>query len=235
MAYLLKKKGFANVVVLEKENRTGGKLLSVKQKGVFHDLGACVMESHTYSSVIALKTGAKDAMDAISQFLIINATFRYTVLKQHELLALVPVLTFHNTWPGYWYLDTVSALEYTGREQCLDAKIFKELIHRAASRTTLTTVAYRRRAESHPLKFMEHFVDRVGAENIDIINDTTWDYFYRFSVDEMADGILWNVADYQGTRNTWYIGSSVCFEATKNVIELIQSTNDEKNGNVKRH
>ncbi|KAK3735591.1 hypothetical protein QZH41_003621 [Actinostola sp. cb2023] len=439
MAYLLKKKGFANVVVLEKENRTGGKLLSVKHKGVFHDLGACVMESHTYSSVIALVrelglgadiiheqphhgealwldnvsqplstkefiilgikrlTGAKDAMDAISQFL--NATFRYTVLhrqmfgkykyglmnkpskqvlahlnqtflsflKQHELLALVPFLIVHNTMPGYGQLDTISALygtigntpevlygyvtdlvgsvepswfltfrngfmeltdklaeqvevrlnvdikkiqrnfhgikihfknkksewfdfliwsadarsavevmdsttaqekAFTGLtntwlsttvfesiEQCKPLPLYdiwmSNIIHKRENsvwlrrysrnfiysgncasshddKTTLTTVAYQMNSKSSPKtgllreKFMEHFVGRVGAENIDIINDTTWDYFYRFSVDEMTDGILWNVADYQGTRNTWYIGSSVCFEATTNVIEYNQ-------------
>lgn len=54
MAYLLKKKGFNNIVVLEKDSRVGGKLMSVWHDGVPHELGACYTSPDYVTNVYAL-------------------------------------------------------------------------------------------------------------------------------------------------------------------------------------
>jgi hypothetical protein len=35
----------------------------------------------------------------------------------------------------------------------------------------------------------------------------------------MADGALWNIFKMQGSRRTWFAGSSVNFESVKSVFE----------------
>jgi len=70
-------------------------------------------------------------------------------------------------------------------------------------------------------KFQNHFYG-FGAKNIDVIKRQTWNYFPRFSVNDMANGMLWKVADRQGARKTWFTGVSVVFESTKNIIEYNQ-------------
>ncbi|KAK3751554.1 hypothetical protein QZH41_006077 [Actinostola sp. cb2023] len=70
-------------------------------------------------------------------------------------------------------------------------------------------------------RFQNHF-DGFGAKNIEVIKRQTWNYFPRFSVNDMANGMLWKVADRQGARKTWFTGVSVVFESTKNIIEYNQ-------------
>ena len=44
-------------------------------------------------------------------------------------------------------------------------------------------------------------------------------YFTRFPISAMDQGILWDVFDLQGHRNTWYIGGSVTVDAAGIVIQ----------------
>ena len=53
----------------------------------------------------------------------------------------------------------------------------------------------------------------------DIVKQVIWSYFPRYSKEDLADGVLWNIYDLQGKYNTWYLGSSVCFESVKSVVE----------------
>ena len=44
-------------------------------------------------------------------------------------------------------------------------------------------------------------------------------YFTRFPMRALDRGILWDVLDLQGNKNTWYIGGSVTVDAAGIVIQ----------------
>lgn len=44
----------------------------------------------------------------------------------------------------------------------------------------------------------KHYVDGFGATNLDIIHSKEWEYFYRWSPEELQKGNHWNVFDMQG-------------------------------------
>ena len=66
--------------------------------------------------------------------------------------------------------------------------------------------------------FKDHFTE-MGGTDIKLFNLTTWNYFPRFSPSDMEDGILWRIMEMQGQYGMWYIGSSVCFESVKSVVD----------------
>jgi hypothetical protein len=59
----------------------------------------------------------------------------------------------------------------------------------------------------------------TGASNIEIVEQKIWEYFPKFSPGEMANGALWDIFKMQGSRRTWFAGSSVNFESVKSVLE----------------
>lgn len=59
----------------------------------------------------------------------------------------------------------------------------------------------------------------TGASKIQIMRQKIWEYFPRFSPDDMANGALWDIFKMQGSRRTWFSGSSVNFESVKSVME----------------
>ena len=66
--------------------------------------------------------------------------------------------------------------------------------------------------------FRNHFTT-IGGRDIKLRHLTTWNYFARYSPEDMADGILWRILEMQGRYGMWYIGSSVSFESVKSVVE----------------
>lgn len=66
--------------------------------------------------------------------------------------------------------------------------------------------------------FYRHF-KKLHASHIRIVKQKTWEYFPRFSPQEMATGVLWDIFEMQGSRRTWFAGSSVIFESVKSVLE----------------
>ena len=66
--------------------------------------------------------------------------------------------------------------------------------------------------------FYQHF-RKLHASHIQIVKQKTWEYFPRFSTQEMATGVLWDILEMQGSRRTWFAGSSVIFESVKSVLE----------------
>ena len=62
-------------------------------------------------------------------------------------------------------------------------------------------------------------LERTDASNIQIIRQSIWEYFPKFSPDDMANGALWDIFKLQGSRRTWFAGSSVNFESVKSVME----------------
>ena len=67
--------------------------------------------------------------------------------------------------------------------------------------------------------FRKHFEHDLGATSLEILQTISWEYFYRWSPGEMEEGRLWDVFSLQGRSRTWYIGSSVSFEAIRSVME----------------
>ncbi|XP_061179497.1 uncharacterized protein LOC133188131 [Saccostrea echinata] len=56
--------------------------------------------------------------------------------------------------------------------------------------------------------------------NPKILEQIKWGYYFpRFPPKEADRGYHWDVLDMQGKFNTWYIGSSVCFESMESVVE----------------
>ena len=66
--------------------------------------------------------------------------------------------------------------------------------------------------------FRQHFTS-IGGRDITLRHLTTWNYFPRYSIRDMADGIIWRILEMQGRYGMWYIGSSVSFESVKSVVE----------------
>ena len=59
----------------------------------------------------------------------------------------------------------------------------------------------------------------LGATYVNVLKMKTWRYFPRYSTDALSDGALWKILKLQGRYGMWYIGSSVCFESVKSVVE----------------
>ncbi|XP_062601050.1 uncharacterized protein LOC134262698 [Saccostrea cucullata] len=56
--------------------------------------------------------------------------------------------------------------------------------------------------------------------NAHILEQIKWGYYFpRFPPKDADRGYLWDILDMQGQFNTWYIGSSVCFESMESVVE----------------
>ncbi|XP_021361056.1 polyenoic fatty acid isomerase-like isoform X2 [Mizuhopecten yessoensis] len=68
-------------------------------------------------------------------------------------------------------------------------------------------------------KLKDHILNVERSTKIKIIHRIKWSYFPRYSVSDMASGILWDIFEKQGAHNMWYIGSSVSFESVKSVVE----------------
>jgi hypothetical protein len=66
--------------------------------------------------------------------------------------------------------------------------------------------------------FRQHFTNLDAAE-VKVIQKDIWEYFPRFSPQKMASGALWDIFDNQGSRRTWFVGSSVILESVKSVLE----------------
>lgn len=63
-------------------------------------------------------------------------------------------------------------------------------------------------------------LQRFDKTNPKILEQIKWGYYFpRFRIPEANRGYLWDILDMQGQFNTWYIGSSVCFESMESVIE----------------
>jgi len=57
-----------------------------------------------------------------------------------------------------------------------------------------------------------------GEMNVEILHQEVWKYFGHYSAKDVNNGYPWKILNMQGTKNTWYIGSSVCFESVLDVV-----------------
>ena len=88
---------------------------------------------------------------------------------------------------------------------------------------TRTTVTYQM-SDKHPFylelkSVLFGSLTEIGARDIDIVAMKTWRYFPRYSQEDMEKGYIWRILEMQGKYGMWYIGSSVCFESVKSVLE----------------
>ncbi|XP_033763199.1 uncharacterized protein LOC117344537 [Pecten maximus] len=69
-------------------------------------------------------------------------------------------------------------------------------------------------------RILRNHIENVNqAKVLKVQKQIVWDnYFPRFSIPDMASGILWDIFDMQGKYGIWYIGSSVSFESLTGVV-----------------
>lgn len=88
----------------------------------------------------------------------------------------------------------------------------------------IQSAMYYQIGKSYPTKDIlnakiQNFATDFRMRNYTVVKQRTWKYFPRYSPEQMSSGILWDILDLQGYKRTWYIGSSVCFESVKSVLE----------------
>merc|ERR1711920_256939 len=64
---------------------------------------------------------------------------------------------------------------------------------------------------------LEEKLTAQGAENLKILWQRPWDYFYHFSQEALERGLLWDILAMQGSSRTFYIGASAIFESVNDV------------------
>jgi hypothetical protein len=57
----------------------------------------------------------------------------------------------------------------------------------------------------------------AGVTDAKFIAQFPWSYFYHFGHEDLQKGFPWKLLGMQGNKNTWYIGSSACFESVHDV------------------
>ena len=65
----------------------------------------------------------------------------------------------------------------------------------------------------------KHYVERFHATDMQFIHTKEWEYFYKWSPEELGKGNHWKVFNIQGKHGIWYAGASVSFESVKDVME----------------
>ncbi|XP_060075497.1 uncharacterized protein LOC132555163 [Ylistrum balloti] len=115
---------------------------------------------------------------------------------------------------SYSSLNYITGENYTRGEfpdgpdnKYVQSSVYYQFSKQNPDRTTLTK------------KLKDHIMNVEQATIENVISRKTWNYFPRYSVSDMASGILWDIFDIQGEHNMWYIGSSVSFESVKSVVE----------------
>ena len=65
----------------------------------------------------------------------------------------------------------------------------------------------------------KHYMDGFGATRLEFNHTKEWEYFYKWSPEELEKGNHWKVFNLQGKHGIWYSGASVSFESVKDVME----------------
>jgi len=61
-------------------------------------------------------------------------------------------------------------------------------------------------------------LEGTGLTGIEILNQSSWEYFPHFDNEGIQKLYPWKLLEYQGSQKTWYIGSSACYESTEDVV-----------------
>ena len=82
---------------------------------------------------------------------------------------------------------------------------------------------------------MRHYVEGFHATHLEFIHTKEWEYFYKWSPEDLQKGNHWKVFNMQGRHGIWYAGASVSFESVKDVMEYnnLLLRQSEKEGKFK--
>jgi hypothetical protein len=67
-------------------------------------------------------------------------------------------------------------------------------------------------------RVLESDLRALGREQVEIHLHEMWEYFPRFSQEDIQRRFPWRLLDLQATSRTWYAGSSACFESAEDVV-----------------
>ena len=151
--------------------------------------------------------------------------FVATLIKEMDVIRNRPITYYHENLDGKVDGEVTADLNFedelnyceAGCESTIDDYIKERGLERIMSVVQLQREATSEVDSNEILK--NHYQDNFGASNIEVLNTKTWDYFYKWTPDELGEGIHWKVFNIQGMHKTWYAGASVCFESVKSVME----------------
>lgn len=99
---------------------------------------------------------------------------------------------------------------------------FNDYINDRGQERILSVFQLQREATSEVISneiLRNHYQNNFGASNIEFVTTKSYDYFYKWTPDELEKGNHWKVFNLQGMHRTWYAGASVCFDSVKSVME----------------
>jgi hypothetical protein len=72
---------------------------------------------------------------------------------------------------------------------------------------------------SSSLSVLESQMTPFAYSNFTVFQQEPYTYFPRLSSEQVIQGLPWDILENQGSHRTWFIGSSVSFETTENVVD----------------
>lgn len=189
MAYQLKKKGFDQIVVLEKESRVGGKILTVWHDGVPHEFGAAYTGINYQTSVYALakELGVDDFVPRPSNITVwLDELPKPLQFPSYVIGTIIKLTKARNTIEAVGELID-AAYRYTVLHRQMFGKYEGELMHRPSlevlSQLNQTYLAYLR---SHRL---------LALYPVLLATQTIQGYGYLDEISAIY-GLLWNPPDF---------------------------------------
>ncbi len=184
MAYMLKKKGFRDVTILEKRNRAGGKSYTIDYRGAPHEAGTCYLAPDYEENIIELmKKFTNDELVHLPSASIWLVRFNAPLTYQ-QYVGAQSLRNFNTTDPVLAFKMLVGAIQkYIAIHQRLFGNYTGELMPRPTA------------AVLHEIRgtFME-FLQRNGLTSLHplfLASHTMQGYGH---VDEVAAlyGLMWN-------------------------------------------
>jgi hypothetical protein len=68
------------------------------------------------------------------------------------------------------------------------------------------------------LKELKADMKRRGVEDIEVLEQMPWPYFWHFNHEDINKGRPWDLLEMQGMNKTWYLGASSSFESVNDIV-----------------
>merc|ERR1712176_1015653 len=68
------------------------------------------------------------------------------------------------------------------------------------------------------LQKLKEDMRKRGVEDIDVLEQIPWPYFWHFNHADIASGKPWELLEMQGKLKTWYLGASSSFESINDIV-----------------
>jgi thioredoxin reductase len=120
---------------------------------------------------------------------------------------------------GHWYCDRYSkpciqglaSADWSGKQARVSYQFNTKDIHEGEDKRP----PFARNEDL--IKTLKEDIAISGVTDVEIIDQFPWSYFPHFGNEALAKGLPWKLLGMQGNLNTWYIGSSACFESVHDV------------------